>query len=116
MERLLGAINVLAEALLRIEHKLDVIMRGIGISEGVHPQLHFVGQVCPVCKQQIEYQVDIANQVVKRRCGCTSGKQPPLIPLIPAAGDSPNGNASRRDGGSAELPPGPEDGPRRQGR
>lgn len=81
------ALGILAEAILRIEHKVDLILTRLGFLDATpHPQLHFVGTVCPVCKQTIDYQVDITHNVVVRKCGCKTGKQPSIIPLIPVPG------------------------------
>lgn len=73
---------ILAEALLRIEHKVDVILRSLVGTTSIQP-LHFVGQVCPVCLMTVDYTVDAVQQVVVRRCGCKTGKIPSSIQLIP---------------------------------
>lgn len=99
------ALGILAEAVLRIEHKLDIIMTRLGFLDPTPcPQLGFLGTTCPVCKSMIEYQIDITHNVVVRKCGCKTGKQPSTIPLIPITG-AQNGNTP-----SASVPqPGPDD-------
>ena len=79
------AFNVLAEALARVEHKLDLILTAIKYSESPQKMpMNFLGHSCPVCDQIVEYQIDLTNNVVTRRCKCTTGKVPPTTPLFPA--------------------------------
>ena len=103
--------GVLSEALLRIEHKLDLLLGNMRV--GGHRPMGFQGNICPVCLQPVDYQVDIQQQVVKRRCGCSSGKQPNLIPLVPVQGTT---NGIFADPAGPERDPGSEDSPRRKGR
>lgn len=77
-------LSILAEALMRIEHKLDLLIEGFFVKTVVHPKLHFFGNTCPVCGESIDYQIDVQHQVVVRRCGCKTGKIPSAIPLLPA--------------------------------
>jgi hypothetical protein len=71
---------ILAEALLRIEHKLDILIRSLGLPREEITPLHFtVGQSCPICLLPIEHVIDIQDQVAKRRCGCSTGKVPSAI-------------------------------------
>jgi hypothetical protein len=91
-----SGLQVLAEAVARIEHKLDQLLVATGAGAGVHPQMHFVGQSCPICKMPIDYQIDINHNVVVRKCGCKSGKVPAAIPLstlIPGVTDAPRSPA-----------------------
>lgn len=113
-----GANAILAEALARVEYKLDLLLNGLGFAGAMQtPMHHFIGAMCPACKNPIDYQVDLANQVVVRKCGCRSGKQPPIVPLIPVAPtENKNGNPPRRDdeaAGRTEGAPGAEERPRR---
>jgi hypothetical protein len=57
----------LAEALARIEHKLDLLL---GSQTAFWTQM---GKLlwCPVCAKTIEYQMDIVDGIVKRKCGCS---------------------------------------------
>jgi hypothetical protein len=86
------ALGILAEAVLRIEHKLDLVLKRLGFLDATpHPQMHFVGHMCPVCNQAVDYQIDITHNVAVRKCGCKTGKQPSTIPLTPVTG-AQNGN------------------------
>ncbi len=87
------SLGILAEALARIEHKVDLALASLSfLNSGTpYPKLGFIGTPCPVCMQVVDYQIDINNQVVIRRCGCKTGKFPPLIPIYPVTG-APNGN------------------------
>lgn len=102
---------ILAEALARIEHKLDYLLRHHNVP--VLP-MYFTGNACPVCNKLIEYQIDVKHQVVVRRCDCTTGKIPSAIPLspVPQVGAS-NGNASPDAEAAGDRA---EDSPRRKAR
>lgn len=78
-------LSILAEALARIEHKLDLLLDGLFMKNTVHNKVHFIGQTCPVCLEYVDYQIDVQHQVVVRRCGCKTGKIPSAIPLLPVA-------------------------------
>lgn len=112
------ALAIIAEAQVRLEHKLDAFMSSFGLSAGAHPQLGFIGQLCPICKRLVEYQIDIEAQIVKRACGCKTGKQPSFIPLIPVKPEGVEDGNELADaaGGSAAGTEALEDRPRRQGR
>ena len=86
--------RVLAEALVRVEHKVDAIMRHLQVKS---KPMHFIGEQCPVCSKPIEYQVDIFMNVVVRRCGCNSGKIPSGIQLLPSGDTSASSSAKRTD-------------------
>lgn len=73
--------HILAEAILRIEHKIDAVMRHLKVP--VPAPMHFVGTICPGCGSMIDYQIDFQHQVAVRRCGCRTGKVPSAIPLLP---------------------------------
>jgi hypothetical protein len=64
--------HILAEALARVEFKLDLIMKHLKITAPV--PMSYQGQSCPVCNFPVEYQVDISKQVVVRKCQCGTGK------------------------------------------
>lgn len=107
-------LHIVAEALARIEHKLDLILQRLGFLDKTPlPQMQFVGMQCPVCQQQVQYQIDMTHNVVVRRCNCTTGKVPSLIPLSPI-GEPQNGNPSSGAGQrtnerfSKDRPPGEE--------
>jgi hypothetical protein len=75
------ALAIIAEAVLRIEHKLDAILRHLLVPMPL--PMHFSGSMCPACGQLVDYQIDFKNQVVVRRCGCKTGKIPSAIPMLP---------------------------------
>jgi len=73
------ALGIIAEALARIEHKLDVIIKASWSSNS--PFLTSVGDKshsCPLCKQQVKYTVDVIKKVLTRQCGCKTGLQAPI--------------------------------------
>lgn len=112
------AFHILAEALLRIEHKVDILLRGVYASNA-HPQMSFVGVPCPVCKMPIEYVVDIEHQVAVRKCSCSSGKVTSSFPIftkVPPAGASNARSSGRQSLPDSDSELGPEDGPGRKGR
>lgn len=88
--------EILAEAVARIEHKLDLLLKHNKV-QGL--QVHFPGQTCPLCQYLIDYQVDLIKNVVVRRCKCSTGKVAPTIPLSlsPVQPGATNGNSSRND-------------------
>ncbi len=91
--------DVLAEALARIEFKLDLLLKA---AELLPPMpMHFQGHTCPVCGLPVDHQIDLVKNVVVRRCGCKTGKQPALTPLFPVLdptqGAKTNGNAAGND-------------------
>ncbi len=65
------------EALARIEHKLDILLRWVNPSMGTTqqklPQLSDSNN-CPVCSKPVAHNVDINDSVVVRKCGCSTGK------------------------------------------
>ena len=78
------------EALARIEHKLDLVLLVV-FGEDPHKTYKRVGDpthCCSLCHQNVEYQVDINDGVVLRKCGCKTGKialdlgafAPPALP------------------------------------
>lgn len=83
------ALTLIAEALARVEAKLDIIIDYIGAGTKIYPPMHFLGNTCPVCKQMVDYRIDIVKNVVTRRCGCSTGKLPMATPLTPV---EPNGD------------------------
>lgn len=94
------ALRILAEAVLRLEHKLDLILKHLNAS--VMP-MHFVGQTCSVCKKSIDYQVDMAAGVVTRKCDCKSGKLPPMYQLTPIpSGETTNGRPKTEQGTTSD--------------
>jgi hypothetical protein len=74
------ALKIIAEAILRVEHKIDAVMRFLKVPS---EPMHFVGLTCPSCNMPVDYTVDIQAGVVVRRCNCKTGKVPATIPLLP---------------------------------
>lgn len=102
------ALDTLAEAIVRVEHKVDMLIRHFKLSS---VPMHFPGQTCPICGSFIDYQIDIMKSVVVRKCQCSTGKVAPTIPLVPVTPGSNNGQApsqptSYSDG---EQPPAAKD-------
>ena len=68
--------------LLRIEHKLDLVLRALkykGIAIDELPQLDELdGDICPVCEDTIHFSIDVMAEAYVRSCSC----EPP-IPLVP---------------------------------
>lgn len=66
----------LIETLLRIEHKLDLLLKQPGVTKlaSMADPLH----ICPVCKQQVDYNINMMEKTVSRKCGCSSGKIAPI--------------------------------------
>lgn len=84
-------LSIIAEAVLRVEYKLDALLRFLKIP--VAMPMHFIGHQCPGCNSPVDYVIDIQHQVVVRRCNCKTGKVPSTIPLLPLQGTT-NGQAS----------------------
>ena len=75
------SLAVLAEALARVEYKLDSIIKALNLP--VMPMQSVMSSVCPVCSRTVTYQMDIVNGVVVRKCDCSTGKLPPTLSLLP---------------------------------
>ncbi len=111
------ALAILAEAVARIEHKIDQILTRLTfLDKTPFPQLQFDGLMCPVCAKTVNYQVDVNHGVVARKCGCVTGKLPPLTPLFPVQGvvngskDSDDDSTSKRRRRSSQDSGGGEEG------
>ena len=100
----MSAEAVLAEALARVEYKLDVLHAYFSKTDPARflPLLAVVlgskDQTCTACGQPVEHQIDFMNQVVTRKCGCSTGKLAPIDlgafapPVLPAR-EIPNGGS-----------------------
>lgn len=108
-------LGIIAEAIARVEHKIDIVIRILrSLDSTPYPPMQFAGHLCPLCSKTVEYQIDIQKNVVVRKCGCSTGKQPMLIPLMPVQGNQ-NGNPTESGPGHEELGGElPEDRPRRK--
>lgn len=71
----MSADNHIMEALARIERKQDMVLEIICKMVGIThlPQISETSS-CVVCSQPINYDVDINEGVVLRKCGCKTGK------------------------------------------
>lgn len=108
------ALSIIAEALARVEHKLDLILTKIAfLDQTPLQQVGSWGNSCPVCKEVVEFKMDLLNGVVVRKCGCKTGILAPLIPLIPPPGAPSNGISATTATPEATDSP---DSPRRKGR
>jgi hypothetical protein len=93
--------NTLAEALARVEHKLDLLLGSQAGQDG-QLQLLAVGDkthMCPVCHKSVTYRVDIMSKLLTRMCGCSTGMSAPLnlTPFSPPPAtntNTENGNDS----------------------
>lgn len=76
----MAAESVIAEALARIEHKQDLILRWLR-TMGTTVPLAQVGDdshTCPVCSSRVSYAIDVLKKVVVRQCECKTGKIAPI--------------------------------------
>lgn len=124
----MSADDKMAEALARIEHKIDVLMALMARSMTPSPanqtflenvmkyeQVGSKSHKCFLCAKSVEYIVNTADAVVVRKCGCTTGKialdlkafAPPALPGSTKENDS--GEQQQED----RRNPSPRGGPRR---
>ncbi len=86
----------LMEAILVLTHKVDILL-----GQSAEKDMTKVGSPnhnCPVCKQPVQYNVDIEDSVVVRKCGCSTGKvaldmrafAPPVLPARKTDNDGRN--------------------------
>ena len=87
----MAAEDVLAEALARIEYKLDQIMYALNMAPSA--PMNMPGATCPACTAFIEYNIDPVKNVVIRKCNCGTGKFVASISLTPNTQVRPNGAA-----------------------
>jgi hypothetical protein len=100
------ALGVLAEALARVEHKLDLIInQSFGNTPAFLTGVGDPSHTCPLCKKQVRYTVDVIKKVLTRQCGCKTGLQPPIDlaafapPALPAR-ETADGNDQEDRGDS----------------
>jgi hypothetical protein len=108
------AFGIITEALARIEHKLDLILKIVGLQTANKTPMKFTGHLCPVCDQLIDYIIDLNHNVVVRKCSCSTGKLPPTISLLPAT--SPIGGNNGYTPADPAEDEGPGQGPQRRRR
>jgi hypothetical protein len=97
------------EALARVEHKIDALMRWTGCP--MPAQMQFVGNMCPACGMMIQYNVDFTYGVVVRRCDCKTGLIPSTMPPLPVTQpkkEQTNGTAADAGGDEVRAEDGPE--------
>lgn len=72
----MNAADVLAEALARIEYKIDTLAKKlkIDLSQFEDKMIPGIRRICPFCSMPVEDLVDLDRKVVKRTCGCSTGK------------------------------------------
>jgi hypothetical protein len=98
---MIKGLHILAEALARIEHKIDLLFNVQGAQFNAHPLMQFPGNMCPVCKGQVRYVIDIQHNMAKRMCGCTTGVVATDIDLTPY--DPQKQEGAQFHGGSGEA-------------
>jgi hypothetical protein len=100
-------IIAILNALLRIEHKQDLILRGLQLQGIASPDPRPLAamDVCPACFQPVKYIV--TGSILTRTCACCSGVVHAL-PLV-IADQSPVKGGNVRDGGDDESDAGAPD-------
>lgn len=102
----MSANDKIMEALARLEHKVDLALHLSAAQLPIKVDMKAVGDPshkCPVCKQTPDYQVDIQDSVVVRKCGCGTGKIPLDLkafapPVMPAKNkEEDNGGTDEED-------------------
>ena len=88
----------LMEAILRVEHKLDTLLEQLRFPGAEFTKMGSINHICPVCKQNVSYNVDINDAVVLRNCACATGK----IALDLKAFAPPAKPAPEKDNGGRE--------------
>ncbi len=71
---------VLAEALARVEYKLDLLLRNLG---AINAPLMSRESNCPACTKDFRYLIDTTNGMVVRSCGCSTGLFPMKLQFNP---------------------------------
>lgn len=94
------AFPLIMEALARVEHKLDALLRHLKVP--APPPMHFVGAACPTCLSLIDYQVDLQHGVVVRKCNCKTGKVPTKFELLPITPDKEKSRGRPEAGDEAD--------------
>lgn len=76
----MNSIHALAEALVRIEHKVDIALSALRKANPILtiPSVGDFNHTCPVCQQQVTYMIDSLARILVRKCGCKTGLQPPI--------------------------------------
>jgi len=112
-----------AEALARIEHKMDIIMAMLawmvaqmppatGFLDNILKQVGNSQHKCFLCGSFVSYGVDPVDSVVVRKCDCKTGKiaidmkafAPPALPVIKETDSGEQ--EDRNDATSRRRPPG----------
>ena len=99
------AFDLLAEALVRVEHKVDILLQLITLVLGEHLPMPQVkdNNICPVCSKPIRYYMDVIRRAVVRDCGCGTGLLAPsnldlFAPIGEKHGKGNTGNCSGESG------------------
>jgi hypothetical protein len=82
-----NSLSVIAEAVLRVEHKLDVLLQiRLNDWKSAYPMAN--GTVCPICTTEVQYQMNISANVVTRKCGCGTKLSPMIFEDTATAQDT----------------------------
>ena len=89
----------LAEAMARIEYKLDLLLEGQAGGQVRSYASLGSARRCPACGQPVRHQLGVFTKAVTRICGCKTGIVPPpdMAALAP-----PEAAGGRRGGESNE--------------
>jgi hypothetical protein len=95
----MSANAALAEAVARLEYKLDLVLHALRSSGSLSMcmPMDLPGHSCPACLQPVAYDVDLGSCVVVRRCECKTGKLPPTLPIFPVEPSEKDKDNERRD-------------------
>lgn len=96
----MAAEDILAEALCRLEYKMDYLFRAVSSLAPTEKVLPMVspGDTCPFCSKIVEYQVNVNKNVVSRKCGCKTGKiVPDLNQFLPPAAGNIGGSSGHQE-------------------
>lgn len=88
---MLNSLNIIAEAVLRVEHKVDVLLQ-IRLYDWKSAYPMGQGTMCPVCLSEIKYQMNLSANVVTRKCGCGTKLSPMLFDDTDASTNNPINN------------------------
>lgn len=99
----MSAEALLMETLLRVEHKLDLVLKRYPVDDEDFVKVGAVNHSCPVCAHPVTYNVDVNESVVVRKCGCSTGKialdlKAFAPPVSPARKNDNGGRDEQEDG------------------
>ncbi len=99
------------EALARMEHKLDLVLGED--SKKARKKVGDPTHCCSLCHQTVDYQIDLNDSVVIRKCGCSTGKiaidlkafAPPVLPAKRTDNGRDDEQEDRNDSGGRHRGP-----------